>query len=435
MPDPSDGRVFPAQLVFNRAMRWLLVLFLLLVLASPLLILSASLESSPRTAARATLSVADVENAKQLLRDNDPRRLREGERRQLRLSERELNLVLSYVLPESAAARAVLTDGLMTVATSLELPRTPFGSYLNSEVILAQDGGASIEPVAASLGPFQLPAWLAGSLGTLFARVLHTTVPEYASAMDSLQSLRIEDGGLLLEYQWREELLAQVRARGRDLALPEALRTSARIYYEALASQARNTSLARPLQTLFEMADARSLAGRDPALENRAALLSLGLAVTGRDPTFLYDDGSTPAVRIQGMASTLRGRQDLAKHFVISATLALSGGSRLADAIGVFKELSDSRGGSGFSFPDLLADRSGVVLAERSTGADARRIQQVLAEAASEDVFMPPIDALPEGLQDLEFRSRYEDLDTQAYGRVKDEVERRIRELPLYSRL
>ena len=415
-------------------MRWLLVLFVLLVLASPLLILSAALESSPRTIADATLSVADVENAKQLLRDNDPRRLRDGERRRLRLSERELNLVLSYVLPEPAAARAALTDGLMTIATSLELPHTPFGSYLNSEVILAQ-GAASLEPVAASLGPFQLPAWLAGSLGTLFSRVLHTTVPEYASAMDSLQSLRIEDGGLLLEYQWREELLAQVRARGRDLALPEALRTSARVYYETLAPQARNTSLARPLQAVFQLADARSLAGRDPALENRAALLALGLALTGRDPAFLYEDGASPGVRIQGMASTLRGRQDLAKHFVISATLTLSGGSRLADAIGVFKELSDSRGGSGFSFPDLLADRSGVVLAQRSTGPDARRIQQMLAEAGSEDVFMPPIDALPEGLQDLEFRSRYEDLDTQAYGRVKDEVERRIRELPLYSRL
>ncbi|MEE4111034.1 MAG: hypothetical protein V2I24_16900 [Halieaceae bacterium] len=415
-------------------MRWILVLVLLTVLASPVLILLASLESSPRVTAGATLSVADVENAKQLLRDNDPRRLRDGERRLLRLSQRELNLVLSYVLPESAAARATLADGLMTITASFGLPQNPLGTFLNSEMILVQRGD-SLEPVAASLGRFQLPAGLASGLGTLWSRVARATVPEYASARDSLRSLRIEGGSLLMEYEWREELLAQVQERGRDLALPESLRTSARVYYETLAAQARNTSLARPLQALFQLADTRSLAGREPALENRAALLALGLALNGRDPAFLYTEGTSPPVHIRGMGSTLRGRKDLAKHFVVSATLTLGGGSRLADAIGVFKELSDSRGGSGFSFPDLLADRAGVVLAQRSTGPDARRIQQVLAEMASEDVFMPPIDALPEGLQDLEFRTRYEDLDTQAYGRVRDEVERRIETLPLYRTL
>jgi len=400
------------------------------------LILSASLESSPRTGAGATLSVADVENAKQLLRANDPRRLRDGERRLVRLTERELNLVLSYVLPEPSAARAVLGDGLMTLTASLELPQNPFGQFLNSEMILAQDGN-SLAPVAVSFGRLRLPGWLAGRLRALLSRTLSTTVPEYASAVDSLQSLRIEDGTLLLEYHWREELLAQMRARGRDLAVPEALRESARVYYETLAAQGpfepRGASLALPLQVLFEQARQRSLDGHDPARENRAALLALAVALTGRNPSFLYEGSSQPVAYARRMVNTLHGRHDLAQHFVLSSTLTLSGGSKLADAIGVFKELSDSRGGSGFSFPDLLADRAGVVLAQRSTGADARRIQEVLAETASEDVFMPSIDALPEGLQDLEFRSRYEDLDTQAYARVRDEVERRIRDLPLYS--
>ena len=41
----------------------------------------------------------------------------------------------------------------------------------------------------------------------------------------------------------------------------------------------------------------------------------------------------------------------------LSAAIAAAGGGVLADTIGVFKELDDSRGGSGFSFIDLLADR------------------------------------------------------------------------------
>lgn len=418
-----------------RAMRWLFALLLLIVVAAPLWIVSTALESMPRVSADATLSVADAANAKQLLREHDPRRLRDGDRRLVRLSERELNLLLSYTLPEFAAGRAILAGGLMTLAASIEVPANPFGRYLNAEVTLAQSG-TSLEPVALSLGQLRLPSWLTGSLSARLSQLLRAQVPEYAVAMNSLQSLQFEDSGLVLEYIWRDKLLDQARARGRELVLPADLRESARAYYGTLAAQAqspaRGASLARPLQALFAQARQRSVAGRDPALENRAALLALGVALTGRSPAFLYEEGSQPPARIRRLGSTLRGRHDLAQHFVVSALLTLSGGGKLADAIGVLKELSDSRGGSGFSFPDLLADRAGVVFAQRSTGPDAKRIQQRLAENSSEDVFMPSIDALPEGMQDLEFRRRYEDLDTEAYGRVRDEVERRIMVLPLY---
>ena len=110
----------------------------------------------------------------------------------------------------------------------------------------------------------------------------------------------------------------------------------------------------------------------------------------------------------------------------------MSGGSELADVIGVFKELSDSQGGSGFSFADLLADRAGVVLAEQTTGPAAARLQLALAGQIKESLFMPHIDRLPEGLQELEFRSRYEDLDTETYTLVQREIERRIGNLALY---
>jgi hypothetical protein len=119
---------------------------------------------------------------------------------------------------------------------------------------------------------------------------------------------------------------------------------------------------------------------------------------------------------------------------VISAALAAGGGSVLADAVGVFKELSDSQGGSGFSFPDLLADRAGVVMAETATGPGALSLQRAMAGSVDEALFMPPINDLPEGLQNLEFRSRYQDLDTQAYAQARRVLEERIAELALYRR-
>ena len=129
----------------------------------------------------------------------------------------------------------------------------------------------------------------------------------------------------------------------------------------------------------------------------------------------------------------MRGRGDLAQHFGISAAIAAAGGGVLADSIGVFKELDDSRGGSGFSFPDLLADRAGVRLSTAALGAEARRIQRAMAsDALSETDFMPPIDALPEGLMEMEFKQRYRDLDDARYGFVKNDIEQRLALLPIY---
>ena len=113
----------------------------------------------------------------------------------------------------------------------------------------------------------------------------------------------------------------------------------------------------------------------------------------------------------------------------------MAGGSVLANAIGAYKELDDSRGGSGFSFPDLLADRAGVELAEAATGSAAANMQRLMAEdGLKESDFMPLLDDLPEGLMEMEFRQRYSDLDDARYGHVKREINSRIALLPLHQR-
>ena len=42
---------------------------------------------------------------------------------------------------------------------------------------------------------------------------------------------------------------------------------------------------------------------------------------------------------------------------------------------------------------------------------------------------------LPEGLMEMEFKSRYRDLDNAAYGHVKREIETRIALCPIYRRV
>jgi hypothetical protein len=103
--------------------------------------------------------------------------------------------------------------------------------------------------------------------------------------------------------------------------------------------------------------------------------------------------------------------------------------------VGVFKELEDSRGGSGFSFADLLADRAGIRLAEMATETDkrARLLQQRMSGPLAETDFMPEIDNLPEGVMELEFKRRYRDLDSKSYRMIEAEIEQRLSRCRLYS--
>jgi hypothetical protein len=136
---------------------------------------------------------------------------------------------------------------------------------------------------------------------------------------------------------------------------------------------------------------------------------------------------------------SLLGRHDLAQHYLVSAGLAVAAGSGLAGGVGVFKELEDSRGGSGFSFADLLADRAGIRLAQMATATEkrARLLQQRMSGPLSETDFMPEIDDLPEGVMELEFKRRYRDLDSNSYSysyrMIEAEIEQRLSRCSIYS--
>ena len=86
--------------------------------------------------------------------------------------------------------------------------------------------------------------------------------------------------------------------------------------------------------------------------------------------------------------------------------------------MGELKELLDSNdGGSGFSFDDMAADAAGAALRRglprRAARATGRRCWR---GCESEADILPPLDGLPSGLSDAEFRARYGDVDSPAYA-------------------
>jgi hypothetical protein len=124
----------------------------------------------------------------------------------------------------------------------------------------------------------------------------------------------------------------------------------------------------------------------------------------------------------------LRGRTDLAKHWGLSAALAATLGERVAANLGEWKELHDSLPeGSGFSFVDLAADRSGLHVARkaldaRSAGSTARFLTSVTEEALLPSVLV----RAPEGLSGEEFERVFGSLDHGRYRAAIAWIDQRL---------
>ena len=107
---------------------------------------------------------------------------------------------------------------------------------------------------------------------------------------------------------------------------------------------------------------------------------------------------------------TLRKRNDLARHFWLSAGLTILSGENQALAVGVGKEMMDSTpGGSGFSFVDLLADQAGIRFATNATRDEgsAIAIKDLIEQKLDiQDVF-PSFDELPEGITAERFQAEF----------------------------
>ena len=419
--------------------RALLALLIVSLLAILLLVALAGIESAPLVEPAKRLSHQDIERIKQLLRQHDPRQLEKQELRTLSLTERDVNLLLEYAAPHTPGThgRVDLQPDGMQARLTVKLPDNPLGDYLNiSAEVTDADGRIHIERL--TLGSLAVPGWLLEPLLLKVHRAMLARSDEYRTAAGAISSYRFHDDRLVVVYQLDPLLVKQLRQHGKGFLFPEADSRRMLAYHEELAhiadrSSSRRVSLAEVLPPLFQLAAARSAGHGEPQAENRALLLTLTLHVLGVNISRFIDVPHEAHGR--RLYPRVLGRHDLAQHYLVSAALTVSAGSGLAGAMGLFKELDDSRGGTGFSFPDLLADRAGIRLAEMATGTDrqARVLQQRMSGSLSESDFMPAIDDLPEGIMELEFKHRYRDPDSENYRMVEDEIERRLSRCRVYN--
>lgn len=406
----------------------ILLLFVVFPLGAATLAWMA-LSEQPAVSERLELSHRDITRAKRILRDHDPRNLRTGSRRQVRIDQQDLELAIHYLAQTFGQihTQIQLGDRRATLIASRHLAAIPKRPYLNAKIELRETDG-ELQLTRLRVGELTVPPWLARELLKIAVKTV-ATERQARLLRATIQDLRLGPGEVRLSYIWNPALLDELEA----LVHPDE-KLALRAYQSELTgiSRTRPERLTDVLTSLFQLARQRSRIN-DPITENRAALTVLAAWASGRRlPLVSHQTQARPS----RFAARLGGRGDLAQHYLISAALAAASDTRLANAVGLQKEIADSGGRSGFSFSDLAADMAGSRLGQLATisVSSAKEIQARLAATPKERDLLPEVADLPDNLSQTEFGRRYQSIESDAYQALVKNIEQRIDRCRLYRR-
>lgn len=408
-----------------------LFLFVLLPLAGAAAVF-LTIDTQPTIERTAAITPSTIERAKRILDQNDPRKLKPGTRRTILLSNDDLDRAANYVANRygGGSAQVGLQNGSAQLAASLRIPRLPLNLYLNVDATVVEQTPLP-RLTAVRIGRLPVPTWMAHWAIAYGPRAFGLDL-EKVSWSKIIHHVTIRERAVAITYEWQENAFTSLRG----VVIPSEDRERIAIYQELLVSITekygrRSISLVDLLVPLFQLTRERGPYG-DAAGENRAAILVLAFYVSGESLGRIVPELKSRRAPVQHQV-LLGQRDDFAKHFMVSAAFAASAGSPLADALGLYKEIADSRGGSGFSFNDIAADRAGVRFGESAANsASAGKLQTKVGAGIVETDFMPDTADLPEYMAEAEFKRRFGGVNGAAYKRMMAEIERRVAALPLY---
>ena len=402
----------------------------------PLVLVAAiylAIDLHPTVRRAAEITPGNIQSARQILAQNDPLKPAYRTRQSLTLSQQDLDLAANYLayFYANGGARLTVRNGKIDLTASLRPPKLPVIFYFNIAAILSS-GGSSLQFEELRVGQLPLPGFVGDGLIKLFgARLIG--IEAYDLVNDAIKRVEIRNGRIVVSYEWPALSTGKLSAAVFSAEDQERLR----VYQERLAllnssPQKRNVPLAELSVALFELATFRSqqFSAVD---ENRAALVVLAFYVNGKSLGRLLPAANNWP-RPTEQVVTLNGRDDFAKHFIVSAALTASAGSPLANAAGLYKEITDSHAGSGFSFGDIAAGHAGTRFGELAAGIiSAKKFQQRLSSGIAEKAIMPATADLPEAMPEAEFKRRFGGVNGVEYKKMMAEIEWRVAALPLYQ--
>lgn len=356
----------------------------------------------------------------------------------IELTQADLNLAGNYLLnrySKSAVNVDLKNDELRFVVT-MTLPANSLGQYLNISFRLGNVKGNDLPVITKfKAGKLLLPAKLAA--------FIIDTIIQYSSLNDyfilatrPLKTVTIDAEKLSIIYYPNKNTLIQAR----NFLTHTSDNSTLNIYQQKLADIVAKhdpewrLSLAELLQPLFELAYQRST--METAIdENRFVISTINDYVNKQEAKKLLSSIEAKPVTGKQYTAFLYKRIDLAQHFIGSAALTALVNKQAAKIAGEEKELSDARSGSGFSFIDLAADKAGIRFGEMATSSpeNARKMQKAMSEITGYSDFMPDPRDLPEHMNEVEFKQRFESVNSPVYRELSKQIDDRISAMPIYS--
>ena len=393
-------------------------------------VLALVVEDEPKLHGRADLTPERIALGKRVFEQNDPRRMKSGSIAKANLGQDDLDLAINYLANQYAGgvARLGIEKGRAVIEGTLQLPANPMGRFLNLKLELKQtDKLPQIDNM--TLGKLPVPGVL---IDMLLNYGLSAVQPlaDWQTFADMVRHVEFERRRMTVTYRWQDDLpakLSGVLLSAQDQNRIEVYQRSLAELTQGGKSSFNLTELTKPL---FQLAKSRSNNGVAVA-ENRAVILVLTFYVNQRHLNIIIPQSKTWP-RPTWRTVTLNDRDDFPKHYLVSAMLAAYSGTPLADAVGLFKEIEDSRGGSGFSFNDIAADRAGARMGELAIGNEpqAKKLQMLMAAAKESDI-MPVTADLPEFMPEAEFKRRFGGIQGEPYRQMMRTIEQRVAALPV----
>ena len=452
------GAVF--GVVVHRSWKGLMVFagsVLLVGLALWCTLLDGAPASAQRMSDAPAANVAQPVDVKALfvrMQAGNPLRIGSGQRAVLTFTPAELAAALRWLTQrvDPNATVYVAADhaqGALRWTLSVALP-LPYRSFLNVSATTAVrlSGATPAMPVCHfAIGAVRMRGWLCEQLllgwypSRGAAQDALAAPVDLLNAVARLDQLRVDENGAGIAY--RRVAMDDATRRVLQQLLGPGDAVTAAVAAQLLYIQQDMARLQRApdrfqavLQNAFRLAQVRSRVG-DPVSENQAAILALAIMFGSAEVAVAAgmprpQNVAETAARIGPL--TVLGREDWVKHFLVSAALVQVATADVSDVAGRVKEQLDARGGSGFSFADLLADRAGTRFGEAlsADAASAEKVQQRLVSRYALSAFFPLTNALPEGLQQAQFQSGYGAVGSPQYRAIEAEIARQLAACDLY---
>ncbi len=300
-------------------------------------ILIVVFEDQPRISRPVILVPEHVERAKRIINVHRYR-VRPGMTAEAKVQSEDADLAANYLANRfvRGSAQVVLVDRSAHVLLSIPIPHNPLGGYLNLEATLIETEGIP-KPQSVHVGKFVLPDLITDIFMSQLIRWLRQT-PRYRLGLDALKKVSMSHNELKVVYHWKGGFTKEMRSS----LISEQEREELFVYHSLLTeishrhSGVTTVSLAEVLPPLLRLAAERSEEG-DALAENRAAILVATFYTLGKSLKSITSEAATwprPVRRIV----TVSGRNDFAKHFMVSATIAAYADTALSDVVGLYKE-------------------------------------------------------------------------------------------------